>query len=442
VQALANGRQNAASPEAISGEAGLAAQTRANAAVDQFFACARAAGEGKVQFDRFLVEKKASQKQAEEKLAAIKKQAQEAEAEAKKASQIQANAENELALGIASAQRAAERANETQSAIPLAQAELKHSETELDTARRTGADGEKSIRVAEFSQDNVTLATTGDDFLVHTWSADTGEGFETLRHIPAPGGALAFRTALELICVSTDGACSGWSLRPDWTLQAAFGSADGASPVSDRVNALAFSPDGQTLAMGSGEPTRSGQIQLWSVTTGRLNREFNEVHSDAVFGLAFSRNGQYLASSAADRFMKVIDLRTGKVARAFEGHTHHVLGVAWKQDGRTLATAGADNVVKIWDFRTGERRKNIDGFEKEVTSISGFTEDRFLVTSGDHQVRIVNEKGETVRTLSNAKDFLYSAAGTTDGKRIIAGGQEGTLWVWDALSGELLDSFR
>ena len=61
------------------------------------------------------------------------------------------------------------------------------------------------------------------------------------------------------------------------------------------------------------------------------------LHSDAVLSLAFSRDGARLASGAADRFVKVLDL-TGQRPRplVLEGHTHHVLGVSFKADGRTL----------------------------------------------------------------------------------------------------------
>jgi len=121
-------------------------------------------------------------------------------------------------------------------------------------------------------------------------------------------------------------------------------------------------------------------------------QSFTNVHSDAVFGLDFSADGKYLASSAADKFVKVLDLATGKVVKTFEGHTHHVLGVSWKRDGRTLASAGADNVIKVWDFVTGERKKTIEGFGKEVTSISfvGIT-DQTLASSGDDQIRTVSD---------------------------------------------------
>ena len=67
--------------------------------------------------------------------------------------------------------------------------------------------------------------------------------------------------------------------------------------------------------------------------------------------------------------MKVFQVSDGKFVRAFEGHTHHVLGVSWSADGRTLASSGADKVIKIWDFRTGDQKRTIAGFGKEVTAV-------------------------------------------------------------------------
>jgi WD40 repeat protein len=384
---------------------------------------------------------KQQQKEANDKLAEAKKRVQAAEADFKKAEQARSNSDNELSLAIAAAHKAAESATEVEAAVPLAQQEVKRLESEADAARRAAAESEAPIRAVDFSPDSLVVATAGEDRQVHTWSAATGKAIETFRGAEATVLYLAFRDANSLVAVDADGASIGWNLNSPWMLERVLGTGDASSPISDRVNALAFSPDGRTLAIGSGEPSRSGQIELWNVGTGQMVQEFGTVHSDAVLALEFSPNGKYLASGAADRFMKVIDLNAGKVWRSFEGHTHHVLGVAWKRDGRILATAGADDVVKIWDFSTGERKKTVEGFSKEVTSVVRFLDDQYLVTSGDQQVRILNEKGETIRTFKGAADFVYAAATALDGTIVVAGGQEGVLRVWDGGTGEPIVNF-
>src|SRR5204863_5686825 len=111
-----------------------------------------------------------------------------------------------------------DRANEAQNAIPLAQAETKRVQAELEAAKRTSGESEKPIRVAAFSPDGVFLATGGDDRLVHTWSADTGQGVDTLRNHESAISALAFRACQEVVSASADGAVSGSDLSWDWTL--------------------------------------------------------------------------------------------------------------------------------------------------------------------------------------------------------------------------------
>jgi WD40 repeat protein len=233
-----------------------------------------------------------------------------------------------------------------------------------------------------------------------------------------------------------------WDLNADWTLERIIGTGDNSSPISGRVNAVRFSPDGKQLATGGGEATRGGDIRIWQVADGKLMQSFTNVHSDEVFGLDFSGDGKYLASSAADKFVKVVDLATGKVVKIFEGHTHHVLGVSWKRDGRTLASAGADNVVKVWDFVTGDRKKTIEGFGKEVTSISfiGIT-DQTLASSGDDQVKTMNENGDKIRSFEGATNFLSAASITPDGLVVIAGGHDSVLRVWNGTNAAVLATF-
>jgi WD40 repeat protein len=307
------------------------------------------------------------------------------------------------------------------------------------------------VRALAFSPDGLTLATLTDDGSVQTWSAETGAAFEVFGRDSSEArrarSDAPYLEAVHLPDVRTviarlgSGRFVSWDLEPAWELERAIGSGDIDSPLADRVNAVCFSPDGQTLATGGGEPTRSGEIKLWGVADGELFREFANVHSDAVLALEFSPDGLHLASASADRFVRVTEMASGKVTRAFEGHTSYVLGVAWKRDSRTLASAGADNVIKVWDFIAGERRKNIESSSKEVTSIAfvGVTE-QMVATSGDGQVRMMRDNGEKVREFSGS-DFMNSVAATPDGGLVVAGGQDGTLRVWDGKTGNAVATF-
>ncbi|HYR57987.1 MAG TPA: hypothetical protein VEO95_05140, partial [Chthoniobacteraceae bacterium] len=378
-------------------------------------------------------QRETQRKQAADKIEPAKKQIADAEEAAKNAATAKGVAETELELAKAEEQKLAASVAEAKQAVDTAEAERKKADDALQTARQAATAAEQPIRAAAFSPDGSTLATAGDDQLIHTWSAENGAPFDVLKGHAAAVNALAFTPDGKLISAASDGAALAWNIAPAWRLDRTIGTDNAGSPLTDRVNALAFSRDGKQLASGSGEPSRGGEIKLWDAATGQLVRDFPKVHSDAVFSLEFSPDGKLLASGAADKMARVIDLSSGKVARNFEGHTHHVLGVSWSADGRTLATAGADGVVKIWDVPTGDRKKNIDGYDKEVTAVRFIGASANLLTSsGDSKVRLVGLDGKEVRVFPEVADFMESAAASADGKLVVAGGHDSVLRVWNA----------
>jgi WD40 repeat protein len=403
---------------------------------------AKTAAGAKAALDKLPPDAKEKFKAANDKFNAATKALTDAEAELKKAELPKSNAEHELQLATKAAGKTADAVAVARDAIQSAEEFQKQSDAELQTAKNASADCEKPIRMIAFSPDNRLVATAGDDQKIHTWNADNGTAIETFRGHKGPVFVVAFSGNGTLVSGAADRSAVVWDLDAGWTLERTIGTGDASSPISDRVNAVRFSPDGNRLATGGGEPTRGGEIKIWQVADGKLAQSFTNVHSDAVFGLDFSADGKYLASSAADKFVKVLDLATGKVVKTFEGHTHHVLGVSWKRDGRTLASAGADNVIKVWDFVTGERKKTIEGFAKEVTSVSfvGIT-DQTLASSGDDQVRMVNENGDKIRSFEGATNFMNSASITPDGRIVIAGGDDGVLRVWNGTNAEVMATF-
>ena len=71
-------------------------------------------------------------------------------------------------------------------------------------------------------------------------------------------------------------------------------------------------------------------------------------HTGGVYSVAFSPDGQYLASGSADNTIKLWEVATGREVRTLAGHTRIVFSVAFSPDGRTLVSGSTDNTIKLW----------------------------------------------------------------------------------------------
>lgn len=369
-------------------------------------------------------------KAADERLKTARTAQEKAEGDQRPAALKSSTSDNELALsfeGMARAESARARSlwrlREAGEDLKIAEAALKSAEAARDQK------SSRPVAIA-FSPDNRWLATADADGRITRWTATNGLPVDSHR---APGAlrSLAFTSPDQLTIGTTAGPLS-LDLTPHWTwLKTLSGTND--SRLGDRVNALAFSPDGLWLSSGSGEPSRSGDLWFWDTHTWIPVFGLPQLHSDAVLSLAFSPDGRSLASGGADRFARLVDVASGRQVRVFEGHTGHVLGVGWRADGQSLATAGADLQVKFWDPSSGERRKVASGFGHEVTAIVHLPgTDYWLAGSGDGGMRVLNENGEKVRSLTGGDDFTQAVAVTPDGQTVVAGGQDGALRVWAA----------
>ena len=114
---------------------------------------------------------------------------------------------------------------------------------------------------------------------------------------------------------------------------------------TDRVNSVAFSRDGETLASGSWD----NAIRLWDVSTG-TQKHILEGHTDRVNSVAFSPNGITIASGSRDSTIRLWDAATGVHKHTLTGHTSRVYGVSFSPDGNTLASGSEDGTVLLWEF--------------------------------------------------------------------------------------------
>src|SRR6266487_737452 len=122
-----------------------------------------------------------------------------------------------------------------------------------------------------------------------------------------------------------------------------------------RVFAVAWSPDGQRIASAGEDKT----VQVWDASTGNTFLTYRG-HSDSVNAVAWSPDGQRIASasgsypSPGDKTVQVWDASTGNTLLTYHGHSDGVYAVGWSPDGRHIASASQDQTVQVWDAGTGK----------------------------------------------------------------------------------------
>jgi RNA polymerase sigma factor (sigma-70 family) len=200
------------------------------------------------------------------------------------------------------------------------------------------------------------------------------------------------------------------------------------------VHALAYSPDGKTIAtVGGGR-----HLVLWDAATGKELRSFPGRGQPR--GVAFAPDGRTIAT--IQRFGQLWDVATGEM-RELKNVQSGVAALAFAPDGKTLATANFDAFVHLWDPKSCEEKRRIACGQGELFSLAYTPDGKLLASSGnDGTIRLWDAAtGREVRRITNSKQAVGPVVFSPDGKQLAAGSREESLRLWDVTTGKHLRSF-
>lgn len=203
---------------------------------------------------------------------------------------------------------------------------------------------------------------------------------------------------------------------------------------ASNLHCVEFSPNGKHVAIGGGDPSEVGSVEVFAWPSGKPLKKFDD-HSDSVRSVAWVEDARLLTASI-DREIKLWDLvKPTNPILTLEGHSRSIHAICLLKDNTTLISAGIDQSLRVWDLKYGKLIRSMNQHIKPIHALAvrpGVDGLPMIASAaGDRTIRFWQPTiGRMVRYVRLEAEPLH-IAWLPDGSTIVASCVDGRIRVVD-----------
>lgn len=290
------------------------------------------------------------------------------------------------------------------------------------------------VTALAFNHDGQTLASSGYHEVL-LWKTADGTLVRRIGGLPERIQALAWNPKTDVLAVA-GGTPGQWGT-------VALADPAGRSPVRflcdlpEVALGLAFSPDGKWLVAACGDRT----IRVFEMPAGRQSRVLRN-HSDWVQSVAFSPDGKSFVTASRDRSARVFDVAKWELESAYRGFDVPLLAAVFTADGTRIFGTARGGIAHAWQPEKPEKHSDLTDLGSDVRQLVAGS---FGVAAGcaDGSVHLYRaDQTSPYSTLRSHDSAVQSLAAAKDENRIASGDAAGEVILWSLASGASIARFR
>jgi WD40 repeat protein/tRNA A-37 threonylcarbamoyl transferase component Bud32 len=200
-----------------------------------------------------------------------------------------------------------------------------------------------------------------------------------------------------------------------------------ATTLDGPAEVVQFSRDGKTLAAA----TRAVGCWAFELSSDRVLAH-TSIAKEEVWGMSLAPERHLLATSGADRLVRLWEPATGRQRFAMAGHTEPLWSLDFAPDGKLLATGGHDRTIRLWDVAAGRQVALLQGHTGQIWHVA-FSPDGTMLASGDtdRTVRVWDVAGRCqLHRFEGSRGSVLGLAFSPDGATLASGSDDRIVRLW------------